>query len=76
MCIRDSIDSEIRIAKEKNAGKPENIIMEKIVPGILNAFYKDNVLLEGTLSFDDSVTIKSLISDAKYLGFVSYKVGA
>jgi elongation factor Ts len=73
---QDVIDSEIRVAKEKNAGKPENIVMEKIVPGVLAGFYKEHVLLEGTLSFDESVTIKSLIGDGEYVGYLSFKVGA
>lgn len=72
---QDVIDSETRVAKEKNAGKPENI-MDKIVEGSLSNFYKENVLLEQNLAFDETVSIKSLLNGGELLSYAFFKVGA
>jgi elongation factor Ts len=68
------IESEERIAREKNAGKPEQI-MDKIVAGALNNFYKQQVLLEQELAFDSTVTIKDLLQGGKLTGYVGFLVG-
>ena len=63
----DDVSSEI-IAKEreifsdqaKKSGKPDNII-EKMVDGRINKFYKENVLLEQVFVKDPSKLVKDLI---------------
>ncbi|MDR0950383.1 MAG: translation elongation factor Ts [Candidatus Ancillula sp.] len=70
----ETIEAEERVAREKNAGKPDNI-MPKIIQGSLNKFYKENVLLEQNLVFDDSVSIKSLLGDGEITGIVGFVVG-
>ena len=65
----DDVSSEI-IAKEreifsdqaKKSGKPDNII-EKMVDGRINKFYKENVLLEQVFVKDPSKLVKDLISE-------------
>jgi elongation factor Ts len=52
----------------KESGKPENVI-EKIVDGKLNAYYKDHVLLEQDYVKEDSKTVQQLLDE------VSAKVG-
>ncbi|MBI5302011.1 MAG: elongation factor Ts [Chloroflexi bacterium] len=42
-------------------GKPAHIVTEKIVPGKMEAFYKENCLLRQTFLRDDSVTIHDLV---------------
>ncbi|CAN5634929.1 translation elongation factor Ts [soil metagenome] len=63
---QDVIDEESAIyAKQaKDSGKPEQVI-EKIVNGKLEAFYKSNVLLEQEWIQDKSKTIGALIDEAK-----------
>ena len=65
----DDVSSEI-IAKEreifsdqaKKSGKPDNIV-EKMVDGRINKFYKENVLLEQVFVKDPSKLVKDLISE-------------
>ena len=65
----DDVSSEI-IAKEreifsdqaKKSGKPDNII-EKMVDGRINKFYKENVLLEQVFVKDPSKMVKDLVSE-------------
>ena len=65
----DDVSSEI-IAKEreifsdqaKKSGKPDNII-EKMVDGRINKFYKENVLLEQVFVKDPSKMVKDLLSE-------------
>jgi elongation factor Ts len=52
----------------KELGKPENVI-EKIVEGKLDAYYKDNVLLEQPFVKDDAKTVQQLLDE------VAAKVG-
>ncbi len=63
---QDIIDEESAIyAKQaKDSGKPEQVI-EKIVQGKLEAFYKVNVLMEQEWIQDKSKTIAALIDEAK-----------
>ncbi len=60
------IDEEAAIyAKQaRDAGKPEQVI-EKIVAGKLEAFYKETVLLDQEWIQDKTKTIGALIEDAK-----------
>jgi elongation factor Ts len=63
---RSVIDEESAIyAKQaKDSGKPEQVI-EKIVAGKLESFYKDNVLLDQEWIQDKSKSIGALIDEAK-----------
>jgi elongation factor Ts len=63
---RSVIDGESAIyAKQaKDSGKPEQVV-EKIVAGKLESFYKDNVLLDQEWIQDKSKTIGALIDEAK-----------
>lgn len=63
---QDVIDEESAIyAKQaKDSGKPEQVI-EKIVTGKLEAFYKDRVLLDQEWIQDKAKTIASLLDEAK-----------
>ena len=74
----DVVQSERRVATEKSQAehKPEKII-PKIVEGRLNAFYKENVLLEQSFVKDSSKTVGDLFKKAggKALGFVRLEVG-
>ncbi len=46
----------------KELGKPDNVT-EKIVDGKMDAFYKDNVLLEQPYVKDDSKTVQQLLDE-------------
>ena len=56
-------------------GKPEQA-MEKIVTGRLNAWYKDQVLLEQPYAKDDKQTITQLLGDAKIAKFAQVYIGS
>jgi elongation factor Ts len=80
----DILDAERRIyeAQARESGKPDNVI-ERIIEGKLDAFMKDNVLLEQPFVKDDSLTIQQLLdATAAKTGekvavrrFVRYKLG-
>ena len=74
----DVVESERRVATEKSQAenKPEKII-PKIVEGRLNAFFKENVLLEQSFVKDGSKTVGDLFKSAggKAIGFVRLEVG-
>jgi elongation factor Ts len=63
---QDVLDEESAIyAKQaKDSGKPENVI-EKIVAGKLESFYKENVLLDQEWIQDKNKTIQTLLDEAK-----------
>jgi elongation factor Ts len=63
---QDVLDEESAIyAKQaKDSGKPENVI-EKIVNGKLEAFYKENVLLDQEWIQDKAKSIQDLLDEAK-----------
>jgi len=65
-----ALEAEQRIAEAqaKEAGKPENVV-PRIVEGKVEAFLKDNVLLDQPFVKDDSKTIQ------QYLDEVSAKTG-
>lgn len=56
-------------------GKPEQAI-EKIVEGRLNAWYKDQVLLEQPYAKDDKQTITQLLGDASIAQFAQVYIGS
>ncbi|MEE1296891.1 MAG: translation elongation factor Ts [Bifidobacterium sp.] len=74
----DVVESERRVATEKSLaeGKPEKIV-PKIVEGRLNAFFKENVLLEQAYVKDPSKTIGDLFKEVggHALAFVRLEVG-
>ena len=55
-------------------GKPEQAI-EKIVGGRLNAWYKDQVLLEQPYAKDDKQTIRQVIGSAEIVRFAQVEIG-
>jgi elongation factor Ts len=59
-----SEESEIYAKQAKDSGKPENVI-EKIVTGKLEGFYKENVLLDQEWIQDKSKSISSLLEEAR-----------
>lgn len=69
-------------AQAKEAGKPQNVL-DRIVSGKLEAFYKDNVLLEQPYVKDDSKTVQQLLDEVgarvgekvAVRRFVRYKLG-
>ncbi|MBT1177981.1 translation elongation factor Ts [Bifidobacterium callimiconis] len=74
----DIVESERRVATEKSLaeGKPEKIV-PKIVEGRLNAFFKENVLLEQQFVKDPSKTVGDLFKQAggQALAFARLEVG-
>jgi elongation factor Ts len=75
-------EEHIALAQAKEAGKPENVL-DRIVEGKLNAFYRSFVLLEQPYVKDDAKTIQQLLDEvAAKVGekvavrrFVRYKLG-
>lgn len=61
---QDVLDAERRIAETqaRESGKPDNVI-ERIVDGKLDAFVKDNVLLDQPFVKDDAKTIQQLVDE-------------
>jgi elongation factor Ts len=56
-------------------GKPEQAI-DKIVEGRINAWYKDNVLLEQPYAKDDKKSITDLLGGATIAGFAQVYIGS
>ena len=81
---QDEIEHESQLfAKQaKESGKPENVI-EKIVEGKVNAYFKDIVLLDQPFVKDDSKTVQQLLDETSakvgekvaVRRFVRYKLG-
>src|SRR5262249_13844553 len=63
-------------ADPKNTGKPANIL-EKIADGKINAWYKDNVLVEQPFVKDDSKTVGQVLKAGglEPVRFARFKVG-
>ena len=57
-------ESQIYAKQAKDSGKPENVV-EKVVTGKLEGFYKENVLLDQEWIQDKNKTIAQLIDEAK-----------
>ncbi len=59
------------------SGKPEAIV-PKIVEGRMNAFYKENCLVDQDFAKDPSMTVGKVLADknGKVSGYVRYQVGA
>lgn len=81
---RDAVPADV-LDKERDTltkltlqdGKPEAIV-PKIVEGRLNAFYKDNCLVDQDFALDPSVTVGKAVAAAggSISEFVRFKVGA
>lgn len=75
MVSQDTIDKELEIERHKltEEGKPANII-ENILKGKMQRFYKDNTLVHQDFIKDGSISVtdyvKSVNSDLKVVGFV------
>jgi elongation factor Ts len=73
------VDAERRVAEEKSReeGKPEQAL-PKIIEGRVDAFFKDNVLLEQKFAKDPSKTVRQVLADAGVAatGFARFKVGS
>ena len=79
------LDAERHVyeVQAKESGKPDSVLA-RIVEGKLEAFYRDNVLLEQPFVKDDGKTIQQLVDEVgAHVGekvavrrFVRYKLGA
>ncbi len=71
-------EKEMEIAGEiaRNEGKPDNIV-ERIVTGKLERFFKDNVLVEQAFVKDASITVKEMLkqNDSDVHGFERFGLG-
>jgi elongation factor Ts len=74
----DAVENERRVleAKAREDGKPE-AALPKIVEGMLNGFFKDNVLLEQAAVQDSKKTVKALLDEAgvAVTAFAHFEVG-
>ncbi|MGW7534099.1 translation elongation factor Ts [Amycolatopsis sp. NPDC054798] len=74
----DIIENERRIAEQtaREEGKPEQAL-PKIIEGKVNAYYKDNVLLEQPSVKDNKKTVKALLDEAgvTLTRFARFEVG-
>jgi elongation factor Ts len=78
------LDSERHIfeVQAKESGKPDNVI-DRIVEGKLESFFKDHVLLDQPFVKDDAKTIQQLLDETSarvgekvaVRRFVRYKLG-
>lgn len=75
---QEVLDNEKEIIKSQIQGKPENII-DKIVEGKINSYYKDNCLTEQPFIKDDKKSVSQFISaqnkDLKIQNFTRWTVG-
>jgi elongation factor Ts len=67
-------ESAIYAKQAKDSGKPENVV-EKIVAGKLESFYKERVLMDQEWIQDKSKTISVLLDEAKSLMGENVTVG-
>lgn len=72
------LEKEKEIIKSQIQGKPENII-DKIVSGKINSFYKDNCLTEQPFVKDDKKSVSEVVSaknkDLKISQFTRWSIG-
>ena len=67
-------EKEREIAREKAIGKPDNIV-EKIISGNLEKWYKETCLLEQEWLLDDKKTVKQFLNDINVKRFVRLQIG-
>ncbi len=76
------LEREKAILRDKNAGKPENVL-EKIVESGMKSYFKENTLVEQPFIHDPSKTINQVLKEAEgkvgapvaLKGFVRYGLG-
>jgi len=68
---QDIVDRELEIytVKAEESGKPEAVI-PKIIEGMMNKFYAENILLEQPFVFDESKKVSDLLGDNKINSFI------
>jgi elongation factor Ts len=77
-----TLERESNILREKNAGKPDNVL-QKIVESGLKSYYKEATLLEQAFVHDSSKTVTQVLKEAeakvgkpvKLTGFIRYALG-
>ena len=74
-----TVENERRVAEAtaKEEGKPE-AALPKIVEGRVNAYFKDNVLLEQPFAKEPKKTVAKVLEEAgaKATSFARFRVGA
>jgi elongation factor Ts len=76
------LERESNILREKNAGKPDNVLA-KIVESGLKSFYKENTLLDQAFVYEPSKSVGQMLKDAsskagkpvELKGFVRFALG-
>ena len=76
------LERESAILRDKNAGKPDNV-MAKIVESGLKSFYKENTLLDQSFVYDPSKSVGQMLKEVsgkvgkpvELTGFVRYALG-
>jgi elongation factor Ts len=76
------VERESAILREKNAGKPDNVL-QKIVESGLKSYYKENTLLEQPFVHDGGKSVAQVLKEAegkvgaplKITGFVRFALG-
>jgi elongation factor Ts len=66
---------EVAMATAQKEGKPANIA-ENIARGKLNAYYKENVLLNQPFAKDPKKTVKDILDGATIVHFIRFRVGS
>ena len=67
-------EKEILRKQALEEGKPEKIV-EKMVEGRINKFYKEVCLVEQIFVKDNEKTVKDILKDVKVLNFTRYQLG-
>ncbi len=62
-------EKEIFTAKAKESGKPE-AVLPKIVEGMMNKFYAENVLMEQPFVFDESKKVSEMLNSNRINSFI------
>ena len=76
------VERESAILREKNAGKPDNVLA-KIVESGLKSYYKENTLLDQSFVYDPSKSVGQMLKEAsskagkpvELKGFVRFALG-
>jgi elongation factor Ts len=75
---QELVDRERQVLTEQaqDSGKPANVI-EKMIEGRLNKFYKEVVLVEQPFVMDPDKTVGKVLADAgaELVGFAMFKLG-
>ncbi|HYF54889.1 MAG TPA: translation elongation factor Ts [Salinarimonas sp.] len=77
-----AVERESAILRDKNAGKPDNVL-QKIVESGLKSYYKENTLLEQAFVHDGGKSVAQVLKEAegrvgaplKITGFVRFALG-